>query len=580
MASRFPACAAREWALTLAAATLLIATPGLAAYEEAHVTGDEARITVDGAGSARVEHTVAWHLLAGQPHTIDLSGVEASARVEPTASLEADDGRIIPAAVSLVEGKGLHLAITEPRALRHGHYRVRLAYTVDLKASGELIRDGASFRLVWKGLVPREGYDAVKVTFALPGALEEPRPIVGEGGMPDDGVMTALKRMPDHDEVEMVRPHVGRGEEVLWAVRVAARAFDAGRHGVPAPLLPLRRLESRGHPPVVYTALILLALGMATLVRWKDRRFDEACRCFGERASGLVPLGPWERSTLAGACFFIGLSLQLADTTALGTMLVALAAVCAALRPPRATPLPRGPGRWLVLRPDEVFGGSSGPDRWRRADRLDAAAVVGGLLALVSTGYVLRSVQPEAAFLLPCDAVALLPLLLTGRRAHLPPDRMRIGRGWLAAAFGQLRKNRELHVSPWVRVPTGGVMGDELRLLAVPRAPVPGVVGVELGLSFTRSFTSFVRTPEVLVRVHDASPASGRMTSMAATLTPVPGRTPDERVYRFVPTWPTRTSAIELVESLAQQLRDRRVQAIEWAADERRSTSADPVPAT
>jgi hypothetical protein len=403
----------------------------------------------------------------------------------------------------------------------------------------------------------------------LPGALDEPRALIGEGAMPDDGLMSTLKRAPDHDELTLVRPHVGKGQEVLWAVRIAGRAFEAGRVAAPAPRPPPVRLEPRGHDPWVVLAILSLSLVFGALVRDKERRFDRACAVFSERAKGLVPLRSWERAALAGAALFVGLSLELADEGVAGTLAVALAMVCAALRPPRALPPPRAPGRWLVFRPEEVFG----PAEPRPPREWDALIFLLAIPVLFGAGSLLRSSQPQATLLLPLDAVALLPLVFTGRRSQLPPDLFRADRKWFRALFRRLSKTRSLHASPWVRIPTGATSGDELRVLAVPRAPMPGLVGVEVGRAFVRTATSYASLPEVLVRVHDATPASSRMTSLASGITPVPGRRPEERVYRFVPSWPTTTATAVLVESLCQQLVDRRVAQRTWEAESDRRVS-------
>ena len=78
----------------------------------------------------------------------------------------------------------------------------------------------------------------------LPAALDAPAALIGEGGMRDDGVASTLTRAPDHDELVLVRPHVGRGEEVLWAVRVAAKAFETVLEADPHSIDALRGLAA------------------------------------------------------------------------------------------------------------------------------------------------------------------------------------------------------------------------------------------------------------------------------------------------------------------------------------------------
>jgi hypothetical protein len=99
---------------------------------------------------------------------------------------------------------------------------------------------------------------------------------------------------------------------------------------------------------------------------------------------------------------------------------------------------------------------------------------------------------------------------------------------------------------------------------------MPGVVGIEVGLASWRSATCYGTTAEVLVRVHESTAASARMTTLASSVRPVPGRFPEERVYRLVPRLPTRDGAIKLVRRLGRELEDRRVALLPWAREERR----------
>jgi hypothetical protein len=99
---------------------------------------------------------------------------------------------------------------------------------------------------------------------------------------------------------------------------------------------------------------------------------------------------------------------------------------------------------------------------------------------------------------------------------------------------------------------------------------MPGLVGIEVGLAWPSDPTSYVATPAVIVRVHESTAAWVRMTSLAPFARSVPGRKPEERVYRFVPRIPTREGTFALVRRLGQELVDRRVTAQSWALEERR----------
>lgn len=580
---------ARSLARQVATAALLLASLAAARasayYEESHVTGDEARVTVDVSGGARIEHTLSWRLVAGKPHGFDLVGTEAAAEPEAAVTFEAEDGHVLAGTLATVPGHGLHVAITDPKALRHGQtYRVSLAYTVNLADAGELVRDGADARLLWKSPLPSEGFDGPKVTFVLPAALEAPGAIIGDGGMRDDGVTSTLTRATDHDAIELSRPHVGRAEELLWAVHVAAKAFDGTKSPAlrPPPPPPTREAPA----PVegfAFALIALLALAFAAAVRWKDRRWSAACAVFGERARGAVPLGSWERSAVAGAAFFVGLSLQLGDMPLMGATCLVLAMTCATLRPPAMASPPRGPGRWLVLRPAEAFRGRRGV----RGPLEGATLLLTGAAALLAlAGHLVAAAHPDAPRFLLLDVVVVLPLAFTGLRSQLPPDRARDRAPWLARLFRRLRKTKSLRVSPWVRVPTGSPEPDEVRVLAMPRTPMPGLMAIEIGFAWGRGPTSFFASPEVLVRVEEATPAAARMASLVPDVVPVPGRKPEERVYRLAPRFSSKAGTAALVLRLADTLNDRRQAEIVWERTERRaagsafeeSTSSAPIP--
>ena len=84
---------------------------------------------------------------------------------------------------------------------------------------------------------------------------------------------------------------------------------------------------------------------------------------------------------------------------------------------------------------------------------------------------------------------------------------------------------------------------------------MPGAGGVELG--FAEDASGAV-TPEVLVRVQATSCASARIAALAPWAASVPGRTPEERVVRLSPRWPSARLAERLAERMALAMIDRR----------------------
>jgi len=127
-------------------------------------------------------------------------------------------------------------------------------------------------------------------------------------------------------------------------------------------------------------------------------------------------------------------------------------------------------------------------------------------------------------------------------------------------------------VRPWARVPLESETPDELRLLVLPRAAVPGLLGIEMGLAWSATPVGWSHAPELLARVLEGSPAAARLARELPETRLVPGRRPDERVVRLLPSAPTRASAAALARALGDAFTDRRVAvpAKAWTSPERR----------
>ncbi len=547
-----------------------VASPASAYYEEAHVIGDDVKVTVDTAGSAKVEHELSWHVLAGQLHGLDLPGIDAPLDPELEATVMSEDGRVVEATIGRRDDHTFRVAFADPKGVRHGHYKIRLGYRVDLVETHGMVRDGAMWRLTWRGLSWPDGYDSARVTFELPPAIDEPRCTVADDGT-EGGTLCTLRREPDRDEVELVKPHVARREAIAWSVRVAPRAFPSIHDPtLRPPPLPSSEPQRRGLPSLVFFAgLFAIALTYGGLVGKKTMQFDEGCRAYGARARGVVPGPLWLRATFAGIGMAAGVLAEAARAPTYGGACIAFAMAMACLRPPRARLPARGPGRWLALRANEAFERRASKDWFDPLSFRGALAAVAALSSLAALGFLLRPYSSAAPYFTALSALAWLPMVATGRRSQLPPDG-RSGAPWLRRLFDRLSKERALRVTPWARVPVGRRDPDELRVLAVPRAAVPGLVGIEVGLAWQRGPTSYVAAPAVIVRVHDASAASARMASLAPFARAVPGRKPEERAYGLVPRFPTRAGTLALVRRLGRELVDRRGLAQSWEQAERR----------
>jgi hypothetical protein len=547
---------------------------------EVHFTSDGAHVTVDEAGVAHVEHTLVYRIAGALPKSLDLAGLEATAMIEPTAASTLDGEPIADAHVERKGDRALRVTFDAAPAhrgtLRSSVLDVHVGYTVDLVKEGELTAAGALWRLRWTAPAAPDGYDSARVVFDLPAAPTEPRVVVEEGSAEDDGRTTTLKRGPQRDELAIERAHVAKGEAATWTAHVDPRAFprvvDPGLRGAPAaalqPVAPSRTRER--------IAAVIVGLLFGALVRSKHAAFATACAARGIADEGVVPWLPRAWSAwLAGTALGLGVLLQAASWPFAGAACVVLATALAVSRAPVSAPAPRGPGQWLALTSEDAFATDPEAGVLGCTDTFTNAgkwALLGVVVAAIALGLVLGAADPAWTWLVPLDALALLPIFLTGSRAQLPPDRARSSKATLAAIHRLLKRDGAVRVSPWARVPTGATAPDELRLLVLPRAPIPGVVGIEVGVAWTATPAGYAPETEVLVRVRDATEAAARLVAFARGARPVHGRKTDERVVRMVPSLPSRRGALALVQRVAGELRDRRksLPSVAWKGAERR----------
>ncbi|HEX8789477.1 MAG TPA: hypothetical protein VF765_00895 [Polyangiaceae bacterium] len=559
-----------------AALVLAVARPALA-WQEAHQIGDDATVHVDAAGVAVVEHRVRWHVVRGPLKSIDLVNVDTAAVLEPEVTVTGEDGRALEAHAERHDGRTVHIVTAQPRTLMRGDFTFDVLWRVDLAATRALARDGSTWRLAWSAPVATDGFDAATTVFEVPAAPDPPVAIVADTGAVDDGAVASLRRDPGTDVLSLVRPHVARGEAPVWTLRLDPRAL-------PLVADPTLRQPSEAKAPAepdrlrdagLVAGLAALGVLFALLVHRRARAFARACADREAKPRALLPLGDMPRAILAGVALAGAVGLQVTGRGTLAAACVALATLAAALRAPAGRIPVRGPGRWLALTPEHAFAGAPGP---RASGLLATAAAIG---AVVTAAVVAGRFDPDGPWLAAIDGVALLPLLLTGRRSQLPPHAATTSAPWLARLFARLRRTPTLRVSPWARIPDASPAPtpDELRLLVLPRAAMPGVLGVEVGLAWSHSPTGWVGTPEVLARVLDGSAAATRLAREVPAARVVPGRRPEERVMRLVPRTPTRGHAAALVRSLADALTDRRVvlgTKAEWKGQERRAPARPP----
>lgn len=532
-------------------------------YTEAHLGGVDVRVTVGRDGHFAAAHKLTYHVLAGAMRSLTIQGFEDDLRFAPTGTATTADGRSFGLTVAR-DDKGLHVNVDDPKGIKRGDYTLELDYEGSLVggSSPRVALEGAFYRLRFATPPMTEGVDGMRVVLDLPSAPTEPR-VAASGDEGDSSeLLSALRRGAERDELELVRPHVAKGQGVSWYARVDPKAMPALDDPALRPraqsAAPITR--SGSELPWIVAAAAALALFALSLAKH---------RLLGDSAAmrGLVPLPATVRLTLAALVFGAGVYVEADGRALVAASLVAAALPLVAWRASKREPSSPAsrPGAWLVLRPDDAFAQPARPADWLDATTPRGRLVLAGLsLGLSLAAFFARRAE-GASYWIGIDALALVPVFFSGTSFQAPPDSRRA-----AAALQPIA--RELEACEDVRV-APYALRDELRLLVMPRLAMPGVIGVELGVAWEGAGGATLATYEALVRVHDGSFAAAKMAAYAKDQRALPGRKPEERVYRFEPAGPSVGSAVALVRELADTLHDRRLviaTPIEWEGAERR----------
>ncbi len=579
-------------AASLVALALLLAAGPARAWVELHVTADDVRVAVDRTGHARIEHRIALRIAGGPLKSIDLVGVDPDAAPEGGAYVvPAKDAQTtslasaVPVRAELVPAIGkppedgsapharMRLTFEHDRGLGRGLYVVVVRYATNLAARGLIGPAGALTRIRWNGPVWEEGFDSARTVFELPPAPTEPRPDEPAQGSTDDGVdrptvLSSVRRSPDKDEIELLRPFVPREQTITWAIRVDPHALGARTTDL-APVAPrgtgATALVDGDERPLALAAGGALALVYALIVALKGLEVARHARAAGVEPRPLVPIPIWLRAPLAGVALSGGVAFEIllrSGTT--GAICVAIAVLLAAYRTPRrakSASLQR-PGRWLPVSEAEAFRAPPRPrgailDVSTRAGKALFVLALGGLAAGVAA---LAEPMPYYAHLLAFDLPALLVIFGTGRISELPPDPALAAGPVLRAITRRLRKamkgGDDLRIVPRIHVPNDCPDADELRVLVVPRAPIAGFVALEIGVVFAHGAGGSIALPEILLRVTAGSECERALGRVARHGRPSRGRKPDERVIGFSPRLPTTKMTASLVAALAVAVAD------------------------
>src|SRR6187549_1349192 len=246
--------------------TTLCAVAGLAlisgtakAWVESEVRSHVATIDVDRAGRALVTEDLTLAVRGGPLPGIELSGVDLDAEPLPgaTVSSVASSKAQLPVTPLLLEKRDdgtLRIEVDREKGLRTGVYSFHFQYRTDLLKRDLIRREGNEVEVRWVGPRFEQGIDSARVVFRLPAGPTPPvlPDVNGSVGRLQDGdalggvFIGNLHRLADKDELDIVRPHVSRGEPVLWRVRVSAKAFDAFANPLPAPRFE-KASSSRAH---------------------------------------------------------------------------------------------------------------------------------------------------------------------------------------------------------------------------------------------------------------------------------------------------------------------------------------------
>jgi len=591
----------RRHVTTLCAVAGLVLSAGQArAWVESEVRSHVATVDVDRAGKAVVSEDLTLAVRGGPLPGIELSGVDLDAEPLPgaTVSSVASSKAQLPVTPLLLEKRDdgtLRIEVDREKGLRTGVYSFHFQYRTDLLKRDLIRREGNEAEVRWVGPRFEQGIDSARVVFRLPAGPTPPMlpDVNNSAGRVQDGdalggvFIGNLHRLADKDELDVVRPHVSRGEPVLWRVRVSAKAFDAFANPLPAPHLEKSAstralsLGAGGQPRQrlgwwLCAALAALAYAFAVAGKW--RYFSRLCDARAARCRSLVPLPVGLRAATSGtllASAFV--SAAWFDQATLGALLLVLAMAFACQFATPAKIVLRGPGQWLPLSDQEAFARSATPvaGRFLDAGTLPGFAMFALLcMTLLVAAWLLFTRAPYQALLLLLGSAATLPLFFTGRAAQLPADLAQRPRALLASLALRLRRAPGIKVVAWARIPEGRATADELRLLVQVPGARRGLLGVEIGVEYGAALGGTAAAPFVLIRAREGSAV---VSALPRELIWTRGRKADERAALLRPRLPTQAHCEQLLLELVTKLRD-----VEKGAEQRpranRSTAQTAAP--
>jgi hypothetical protein len=570
----------RHMTTLCAAASLALIPRSAHAWVESEVRSQVATVDVDRAGLAVVTEDLTLGVRGGPLPGFELNGVDLDAEPMPDATVSSVSGTkanvpLTPLLLDKRDDGTLRIEVDRDKGLRTGVYLFHFQYRTNLLKRDLIRREGSDVEVRWIGPRFTQGIDSARVVFRLPAGPTPPTlPDSGATiGRIDDGdalggvFIGNLHRLADKDELDIVRPHVSRGEPVLWRVRANAKAFDAFANPMSLPRAEKAATSARAFALVgaaqprqrltwwLCAAGAALAYAFAVAGKW--RVFVEICRLRGAtpRALTRLPVGP--RAALSGSLLAAAfVSAAWFDQATLGAAFLVLAMALAVQFALPAKVVLRGPGQWLPLSEQEAFARSKedGPGRWMDAGTWPGLATFSVACALFIAGAcALFSRAPYQALLLLLGSPCLLPLFFTGRAAQLPADLATRPRALLLGLSKLLRRAEGIKVVPWARIPEGARDADELRLLIQVPGAMRGLLGIEVGVEYTAGIGGSGAALFVLVRAREGSEA---VSALPRDVIWTRGRKADERAAVLRPRLPTQGDCAKLALELVAMLRE------------------------
>jgi hypothetical protein len=562
------------------------------AWGDASLSRDDAMVEIGREGVATVTHVLSLRVSGKKFRAFVIDGVDDGA--EAPEGPEAASGRDGPGWLVDIEGSkgeklsGLVEPTKETRKLRvrlgdaglaRGDWTVRLRYRVDFAKQHLFARDDSTVHFSWQGPHWPDGFDGGKVTFVLPAGVVEPRvgladPAGGElGTQAVEGVaLVALQRSPELDRLEITRPHVAHGDDSTWIVHLDPRAMPTVSAHLPRPERDTFRVGEEAQGIRAHLKWVLATPGLAVLLglalALRDRGARRAARARGTELRPLVPLSAAARAigyglTFAGACV-----ATTAGQLYVAAGLLAGAIALATARPPLPASARRPRGRWLAIPASAIPAPRRPPGSWLDPETPSGAFLaVAGIAAVACGAVFVARTHLELAIVGVIHALALVPLMATGRASQLPPSLARDAWPLLApvgAAIGAIPDVQTRPIARLVAAQSAGANDgarssedaadaadaadadagvDEVRLRVdvAESARARGVVQIEVGCALVQGTGSATLVPELLVRLRVGSDAAARFDHVlaavpaSATLASLPGRTADERVVAIRP---------------------------------------------